>query len=108
MTFAFTVMKEKSMKESEDTAKLFEGICKYYCRTEASVVIENEIKKSNALRGELDGMGGAIGAAWWEGFDVGTRGTVRALMEAHLGLLNNVFDRLRAALTVARTEDFGP
>merc|ERR1719265_2269208 len=51
-------------------------------------------------------MGGSIGGAYWEGFDIGTRGTVRALMESHLGLMNNVYDRLRAILVVVQTEDF--
>merc|ERR1719161_1588985 len=53
-------------------------------------------------------MGAAIGSAYWEGFDIGTRGTVRALMESHLGLMNNIYDRLRAILIVAQTEDYGP
>jgi len=29
-------------------------------------------------------------------------------MEAHVGLMNNVYDRLKAILTVVQTEDFGP
>merc|ERR1719161_558264 len=53
-------------------------------------------------------MGGAIGAAYWASFDIGTSGTIRALMESHLGLMNNVYDRLRAILIVVQTEDFGP
>merc|ERR1719191_438906 len=65
------------------------------------------VKHSVDLRAELDGMGGAIGAAWFEGFDLGTRGTVRALMESHLTMMNNVYDRLRAILVVVQTEDFG-
>merc|ERR1719213_163394 len=52
-------------------------------------------------------MGGAIGAGWFERFDIGTPGTIRALMDSHLGLLNNVYDRLRAILVVVQTEDFG-
>merc|ERR1719265_1408935 len=108
MSFATSVMKEGAVKASKDTAKLFESIIEYYGGSEASVVVESEVKHAESLRAELDGMGGAIGAAWWEGFDIGTRGTVRALMESHLSLMNDVYDRLRSALTVARTEDFGP
>merc|ERR1719487_2651886 len=101
-------MKNGAMKASADTAKLFEAIIEYYAGDEASVVIDSEVKHAQGLRAELDGMGGAIGAAWWEGFDLGTRGTVRALMESHLGLMNNIYDRLRAILIVVQTEDFGP
>jgi len=32
---------------------------------------------------------------------------VRALMDSHLGLMNNVYDRLRAILIIAQSEDFG-
>merc|ERR1719262_860655 len=78
----------------------------YYCGTEYSVVIESELKHSRDLRAELDGMGGAVGSAWFERFDVGVAGTVRALMESHLGLMNNLYDRLRALMVAVSTEDF--
>merc|ERR1719299_392819 len=105
---AYTNMKGAATKASKDTAKLFEAIIDYYAGHEASVLIEGKVKQAEVLRGELDGMGAAIGCAWWEGFDLGTRGTVRALMDSHLGLMNNIYDRLRAILIIARAEDFGP
>merc|ERR1719335_2095715 len=106
MTTAFSSMKGNAMKASADTAKLFATIIEYYCGTEASVVVAVQVKHAVDLRAELDGMGGAIGAAWFEGFDIGTRGTIRALMDSHLGLLNNVYDRMRAILVVVQAEDF--
>merc|ERR1719375_2105592 len=108
MSFAYNSMKDNAVKASKDTAKLFESIITYYSGSEASVVVESEVKHAVDLRAELDGLGGAIGCAWWEGFDLGTRGTVRALMDSHAGLLNNIYDRLRAILIIARAEDFGP
>merc|ERR1719265_2154699 len=108
MDSAYANMKANSVKASKDTAKLFEAIIEYYAGREGSVVVESQSKHAVGLRAELDGMGGAIGAAWWEGFDLGTRGTVRALMESHLGLMNNIYDRLRAILIVVQSEDFGP
>merc|ERR1719313_403447 len=108
LAFAYNNMKDNAVKASADTAKLFESIIVYYCGSEASVVVESEVKHAVDLRAELDGLGGAIGASFWEGFDIGTRGTVRALMDSHAGLLNNIYDRLRAILIVARAEDFGP
>jgi len=104
---AYAVMKTNAVKASKDTGKLFTAVIRYYNESEASVVIESEIKHSADLRAELDGMGGAIGAAWFERFDMGTAGTVRCLMEGHLGLMNTVYDRLRALIMVAATEDFG-
>merc|ERR1719217_446600 len=108
MSFAYNNMKDAAVKSSKDTAQLLESIIAYYCGSEASVVVESEVKHAVDLRAELDGLGGAIGCAWWEGFDLGTRGTVRALMDSHLGLMNNIYDRLRAILIIARAEDFGP
>jgi len=107
MSFAYSGMKDAAVTASENTANLFVTIIEYYCGAQASVAVESHVKRAVDLRAELDGMGGAIGAAYWEGFDIGTRGTVRALMESHLGLMNNVYDRLKAILVVVTTEDFG-
>merc|ERR1719420_273220 len=106
MSFAYSNMKDAAVKASEDTAKLFDAVVEYYAGDTASVVVQSMVKHAADLRGELDGLGGAIGAAFWEGFDIGTRGTVRALMESHQGLINNVYDRLRAILVVAQAEGF--
>merc|ERR1719235_784272 len=108
MDFAYSTMTSAAKKASADTGALFDAVIEYYIGTESSVVVEAQTKHAGALRAELDGMGGAIGVAWWEGFDLGTRGTVRALMEGHLALMNNIYDRLRALLMVANSEDFGP
>merc|ERR1719421_1527925 len=101
-------MKGNAVKASKDTAKLFYAVIAYYNEREYSVVIESELKHSLDLRKELDGLGGAIGAAWFERFDMGVQGTIRALMESHAGLMNNLYDRLRALMIAVSTEDFGP
>merc|ERR1719337_678769 len=108
LAFAYNNMKDNAVGASSHTAKLFESIIVYYCGTESSVVVESEVKHAVDLRAELDGLGGAIGASFWEGFHIGTRGTVCALMDSHVGLMNNIYDRLRAILIIARAEDFGP
>merc|ERR1719160_218122 len=108
MSFATTVMKENAVKASTDIGKLFECIVDYYCGSEGSVVVESAVKHAGGLRAELDGLGGPIGAAWYEGFDLGTRGKVRCLMDSHAGLMNQIYDRMRAILIVVRGEDFGP
>merc|ERR1719345_440062 len=59
MSSAFTNMKGAAVKASKDTAKLFEAIIEYYGGTEASVVVQSEVKHAESLRTELDGMGGA-------------------------------------------------
>merc|ERR1719502_1411821 len=108
MYFAYNVMKENAVKASKDTGKIFTAIIEYYCGTESSVVVESCVKHAGDLRSELDGLGGPIGAAWWEGFGLGTRGTVIGLMASHSSMMNDVYDRLRAILIVVKSEDFGP
>merc|ERR1719191_1900452 len=100
-------MKGNAVKASKDTARLFQAVIAYYNEKEYSVVIESELKHSVDLRKEIDGLGGAIGAAWFERFDMGVQGTIRALMESHLGMINNLYDRLRALMIAVSTEDFG-
>merc|ERR1719335_346311 len=107
MSSAYVNMKTNAVQASKDTAKLFECVIAYYNEKEYSVVIESELKQSLDLRAELDGMAGAINSAWFERFDAGVAGTVRALMDSHLGLLNNLYDRLRALMVAVSTEDFG-
>merc|ERR1719271_1715835 len=106
-TSAFMNMKGNAVKASKDTARLFEAVIAFYNDKEYSVVIESELKHSKDLRAELDGMGAAVGCAWFERFDMGVAGTIRALMESHLGLMNNLYDRLRALMVAVSTEDFG-
>merc|ERR1719262_2147974 len=107
MSSAYVNMKSNAVKASKDTGILFAKVIAYYGGKEYSVVIESELKQSLDLRAELDGMAGAINSAWFERFDVGVAGTVRALMESHLGLLNNIYDRLRSLMVAVSTEDFG-
>jgi len=108
MSMSYANMKTNAVKASHDTGRLFEAVIIYYAGHESSIVVESQLKHSLDLRAHLDTLGGAIGGAWWEGFDLGTRGTVRALMDSHCGLMNNVYDRVAAVLVVARSEDFGP
>merc|ERR1719146_530420 len=100
-------MKGNAVSASKGTAKLFSAVINYYSGSEYSVVIESELKHSVDLRKEIDGLGGAIGAAWFERFDIGVQGTIRALMESHQGLMNSLYDRLRALMIAVSTEDFG-
>merc|ERR1719161_1053860 len=106
-TSAFINMKGNAVKASKDTARLFEAVIAFYNEKEYSVVIESELKHSKDLRAELDGMGAAVGSAWFERFDIGVAGTIRALMEFHLVLMNNLYDRLRSLVVAVSTEDFG-
>merc|ERR1719316_1904112 len=106
--FAFSAMKGNALAASKDTARLFIAAVKYFNGDHATVLIEQQLAQTALLRTKLDGMGGAIGGAWDECFDLGNSGTVRALMSAHLGLMNGIFDSLHSLSIAMSTEDFGP
>merc|ERR1719265_1517475 len=72
MSCAARVMKDNAVKASKDTGMLFEAVIEYYCGAEGSVVVESCTKHAEGLRKFLDSLGGPIGAAWWECFDMGT------------------------------------
>merc|ERR1719456_1597626 len=106
-SLASSNMKGNAVSASKGTAKLFSAVINYCNGSEYSVVIESELKHSVDLKKEIDGLGGAIGAAWFERFDIGVQGTIRALMESHSGLMGSLYDRLRALMIAVSTEDFG-
>merc|ERR1719316_1156325 len=106
--FAFNTMKGNATSATKDTARLFVAAVKYFSGDHATVLIEQQLAQTATLRAKLDGMGGAIGGAWDECFDLGNSGTVRALMSAHLGLMNGIFDSLHSLSIAMSTEDFGP
>merc|ERR1719420_798483 len=106
--FASWTMKANAVSAAKDTSKLFLGAVNYFKGETATVLIEQLLAKGGVLRSTLDGMGGPVGAAWDESFDIGNAGTVRKLMESQLGMLNIVFDVLQSLMIAMTTEDFGP
>merc|ERR1719375_1609242 len=106
--FAFSTMKGNATAASKDTARLFIAAVKYFNGDHATVLIEQQLAQTGLLRAKLDGMGGPIGGSWDECFDMGNSGTVRALMSAHLDMMNGIFDSLHSLSIAMSTEDFGP
>merc|ERR1719456_1206088 len=100
-------MKANATKVSADTCKLFSASVEYFKGENASVLINQQLAQTAILKAELGGMGGSIGAAWNECWDVGNAGTIRHLMEAHSGLLAQVYDILHSLEIALATEDFG-
>jgi hypothetical protein len=108
LTSAFLSMSGKATSASKTTASLFEDVVEYYGGSAASVRIELHIKHAVDMRATIDGMSGTIAAAWWECFDAGKYGRIRALMEAHQTMMSDLHDRLCASLVAASTEQFEP
>jgi hypothetical protein len=58
------------------------------------------------VEAEIGGMGASIDGAWYEGFDVGTKGVVRNLHTAHKSLMGELLDITKAMEIAIKTEDF--
>merc|ERR1719161_3202238 len=99
-------MRDSALKVAADMAQLTEVLVDYYSGPGPSIVIESAKKHANGVKTQLDGLGGAIGAAYFESLDMGSAGTVRKHHEAHAAMMGSVFDRIKAIMVTLTTEDF--
>merc|ERR1719247_3056527 len=106
MTTAFKSMKDSAMKVSADMAQLTTILVDYYSGDGPSIVIESAKKHAGDVKTQLDGLGGAIGAGYFESLDMGVKGTIRKHNESHAAVLGSLFDRVKAILIALTTEDF--
>lgn len=105
--FAYSDMKHNAEKCTADTCRLFIHGVNYFRGSSGNVLIEQQMAQLAELRARIDGMGGSIGAAWNETFDIGKYGKVRALMQAHQDMLNKIYDILYSMMIAMAAEDFG-
>jgi hypothetical protein len=106
--FASVDMKKNAKRVSAYMAKNFITCVDYYSGSKATVDIEKQMRATEKLQAEVDGLGGVIGSAWYEGFDIGSKGTVRNLHDAHAGLMGELMNTMKAVEIAMKTEDFGP
>eukprot|EP00747_Dinoflagellata_sp_TGD_P161388 gnl/TRDRNA2_/TRDRNA2_178075_c0_seq1.p1 gnl/TRDRNA2_/TRDRNA2_178075_c0~~gnl/TRDRNA2_/TRDRNA2_178075_c0_seq1.p1 ORF type:complete len:843 (+),score=223.50 gnl/TRDRNA2_/TRDRNA2_178075_c0_seq1:74-2602(+) len=103
---AFSAMAAGAKDSAKDMGALLKVAVKYYSGSKPSIVIHAATKKSRDLSAQLGTLGGAIGGCYYEGFDMGVKGTIRKLTESHAGLLGSLMDRVKAILIALSTEDF--
>merc|ERR1719310_2723553 len=103
---AFSAMAGSAKDSAKDMGALLKVAVKYYSGSKPSIVIHAAQKKARDLKDQLGTLGGAIAGSYFEGFDMGVKGTIRKLTESHAGLLNNLHDRVKAILIALSTEDF--
>merc|ERR1719217_215049 len=103
---AFSAMGAAAKDSAKDMGALLKVVVKYYSGSKPSIVIHAANKKSRDLQAQLGTLGGAIAGSYYEGFDMGVKGTIRKLTESHAGLLDSLFDRIKAILIALSTEDF--
>merc|ERR1719217_401652 len=103
---AFSAMSAAAKDSAKDMGALLKVAVKYYSGSKPSIVIHAANKKSRDLQAQLGTLGGAIAGSYYEGVDMGVKGTIRKLTEKHAGLLESLMDRVKAILIALSTEDF--
>lgn len=106
--FATNDMKENAELTSAGVSKVMISAVDYYNRDSANVIIHQQMGKTKIVEAQVGDLGGSIDAAWYEGFDVGTRGIVRGLHEKHAALMGECMTLVKAIEIAISTEDFGP
>jgi len=104
--FAFDDMKDNAKRMSAYVAKNFISSVDYYKGAKASVLIEKQMESTVKVEEEIGKSGASISGAFFECFDIGTRGTVRHLHEAHKSLMGELLDITKALEIAIKTEDF--
>jgi hypothetical protein len=104
--FALADMKDNARRVSAYMAKNFISSVEYYRGTKASVIIEKQMESTAKVAAEIDASGASISGAFFECFDIGTKGTVRHLHEAHKSLMGELLEITKAMEIAIKTEDF--
>jgi hypothetical protein len=104
--FATDDMKDNAKRMSTYVAKNFISSVEYYKGSKASVLIEKQMESTCKVEAEVDKSAASIGGAFYECFDIGTKGTVRHLHEAHKKLMGELVDTTKAMEIAIKTEDF--
>jgi hypothetical protein len=86
--------------------KLVDDITTYFSGSVASVKIYQYEQTAVGLRGTLSGLQSDLNGAWWETFDLGNSGLVRALLQRHSGMMTHMCDNLFAMLACVSVEGF--
>eukprot|EP00418_Pyrodinium_bahamense_P037241 CAMPEP_0179208274 /NCGR_PEP_ID=MMETSP0796-20121207/103867_1 /TAXON_ID=73915 /ORGANISM="Pyrodinium bahamense, Strain pbaha01" /LENGTH=1072 /DNA_ID=CAMNT_0020913223 /DNA_START=59 /DNA_END=3274 /DNA_ORIENTATION=+ len=79
----------------------------YFCAKERTVVIDKITGEADEMQHDVLKLEGLLGSnSWWECFDFGRPGMVRAHLINLDGTINQMHDWLRGALQAMITEDF--
>jgi len=106
--FAYADMKENAKRVSAYVAKNMISSVDYYRGSSKSVLIEKQMQSTLIVEKEIGGLGASIGSAYYEGFDLGSHGTVRKLHETHKSVMGEILDITKALEIAISTEDFAP
>jgi hypothetical protein len=105
--FATADMKENAKRVSTYVTKNIIACVDYYRGDKASLVIEQQMAKTEVLENEINSLPGSIDCAWYEGMDLGIAGIVRKCHERHAGMMTDLLVLTKAMEIAIAQEDFG-
>merc|ERR1719277_1880006 len=79
--------KRRAAQTARLTAELLLFATKYYCGSKATVTINIWNSQLERNRADMREMRASVNSAWWEGFDIGSRGIVRRLLGLHVKMI---------------------
>jgi hypothetical protein len=105
--FATQDMKENAKRVSAYVCKNMISCVEYYKGDSASLVIEQQMARTEVLEQEIGSMGTSVDLAWYEGMDLGTSGIVRKCHERHAAMMSDLLVLTKAIEISICLEDFG-
>jgi uncharacterized membrane protein YccC len=91
----------KSAKESahilsQDMAALYSLATECYFFEGSAVMVQAKLRQSTVVKEKIDQLQTDIAAAWFEGFDFGTRGRGRKMLKMHAEVMQHCYERFHS------------
>uniref|UniRef100_A0A7S1QZD0 Uncharacterized protein n=1 Tax=Alexandrium catenella TaxID=2925 RepID=A0A7S1QZD0_ALECA len=104
---ALTKAQEVAMTLAWQESRQWRRMIKYYSSTDSSVAIDKIVGEAHSIWQDMRYLESCLGSnSWWECFDLGRAGKVRAHLQSLDEIMNKMHDWLRGTLQAMREEDF--
>jgi len=104
---AMGTVKNKSLAIAKQIQELFAITNEYYAGDHvANVVLDKISHEVHNVRVMTDDLDAAVSEGWWENFNFGNQGTIRARMQHHSKLLRKLHQLLYSMQIAAKCETF--
>jgi hypothetical protein len=88
--------KESAQLLSKDMGALYSLATECYFHEGNAVMVQAKLQQSTVVKEKIDELKTDIAAAWFEGFDLGSRGRGRRMLEIHAEVMKHCYDRFHS------------
>lgn len=104
---ALTNAQETALTLAWEESRQWRRMIKYYSSKDSTVAIDKLCGEAASMGEDVLKLEGHLGAnSWWECFDLGQAGKVRAHLQSLDAIMNQMHDWLRGTLQAMKEEDF--